>query len=79
VDCGCSEFPNNHSPDEFTFFKNMLDMLTDIRFAGLEQLHHLCLREPNGVLVKPHFKANRLVWSKSTISFSLFIVNFLKV
>jgi len=35
LDLNCSEFPNSCLLHQFTIFKNMFDMFTDIRFATM--------------------------------------------
>ena len=32
---GCSDFPNNHFAVKFSFFEDMLDVFTDVRFTRL--------------------------------------------
>ena len=36
---GCSEFPNYHIRIQFLIFKNMFDMLADIRLTRLVNLY----------------------------------------
>ena len=49
---GCSEKPNYHIGVQFTFFKNMLKMLTNSRFCLTKEGNHLFLGYPHSLVLK---------------------------
>mgnify|MGYP004642798877 CR=1 FL=1 len=47
---GCQGFLDNQFRKKFFLLENVVYMQTHILFRCLEQLHHLCLRKPNGIV-----------------------------
>src|SRR5690606_15935375 len=50
---GMSEFPTYHVFFQFSFFKNMLDVLRNGRSTLLKKLCHLCLCQPYRLTLQP--------------------------
>ena len=52
VPSGCFHFGNNHSFNQFTTFKDILQMLTDCRLLYTKQLSHRALRQPQRLILQ---------------------------
>ena len=57
----CSEFPNSCSLGQFLLFVDMLDVLADVGFAGLEKLYKLGLRQPHRFILYADFQFDGFV------------------
>ena len=53
--CSCQVFLDNWISLKFTFFKNVIDVKTNILLWSIKKLKHLGLRKPNGIFFDPHF------------------------
>ena len=53
---GCKEILDYHFSVEFSFTKDVADMQRDILLGGGEEVCHLHLREPYGVLFEAYFE-----------------------